>query len=110
MIGAFAYGWPMMKDPVAGVQPIEYMLGIPESKDPANATAKEPAKVEPAKLRQIRWNFDDCKITLPRRAAGQAVRIGKFTGEDVPRMRPLATPLMTAGMSARGDGGDGAAL
>ena len=28
MIGAFAYGWPMMKDPVAGVQPIEYMLEI----------------------------------------------------------------------------------
>ena len=26
MIGAFAYGWPLMKDPVGGVQPIEYML------------------------------------------------------------------------------------
>src|SRR3954454_1165654 len=30
MIGAFAYGWPMVKDPVAGVQPIEYMLNIQE--------------------------------------------------------------------------------
>src|SRR4051794_4049022 len=30
MIGAFAYGWPMMKDPIAGVQPIEYMLSIPQ--------------------------------------------------------------------------------
>src|SRR5690349_10568970 len=29
MIGAFAYGWPLSKDPVAGVQPIEYMLEIP---------------------------------------------------------------------------------
>src|SRR5262249_36872315 len=29
LIGAFAYGWPMMKDPIAGVQPIEYMLAIP---------------------------------------------------------------------------------
>src|SRR4051812_34258967 len=29
MIGAFAYGWPLSKDPVAGVQPIEYMLSIP---------------------------------------------------------------------------------
>ena len=26
MIGAFAYGWTMQKDPIAGVQPIEYML------------------------------------------------------------------------------------
>src|SRR5205814_1979313 len=31
MIGAFAYGWPMVKDPVAGVQPIEYMLELPQS-------------------------------------------------------------------------------
>ncbi|HZL37336.1 MAG TPA: hypothetical protein VFC78_18605 [Tepidisphaeraceae bacterium] len=29
MIGAFAYGWPLTKDPVAGVQPIEYMLDLP---------------------------------------------------------------------------------
>src|SRR3954453_6363978 len=29
MIGAFAYGWPLTKDPLAGVQPIEYMLRIP---------------------------------------------------------------------------------
>src|SRR3954464_8339833 len=34
LIGAFAYGWPMMKDPVAGVQPIEYMLAIKEGKEP----------------------------------------------------------------------------
>src|SRR3954471_4466753 len=26
LVGAFAYGWPLSKDPVAGVQPIEYML------------------------------------------------------------------------------------
>src|SRR6187455_824392 len=30
MIGAFAYGWPLLKDPLAGVQPIEYMLEMPE--------------------------------------------------------------------------------
>ena len=29
MIGAFAYGWPLTKDPIAGVQPIEYMLTLP---------------------------------------------------------------------------------
>src|SRR6266516_321358 len=32
MIGAFAYGWPMMKDPLAGVQPIEYMLAMPTTR------------------------------------------------------------------------------
>src|SRR5690606_12342017 len=30
MVGAFAYGWPLVKDPIAGVQPIEYMLDIRE--------------------------------------------------------------------------------
>src|SRR5215218_6339907 len=30
MIGAFAFGWPLMKDPVGGVQPIEYMLQLHE--------------------------------------------------------------------------------
>ena len=29
MIGAFAYGWPLMKEPLAGVQPIQYMLTLP---------------------------------------------------------------------------------
>src|SRR5437764_341094 len=29
MAGAFAYGWPLMKDPIGGVQPIEYMLALP---------------------------------------------------------------------------------
>ncbi len=28
MIGAFAYGWSLQKDPLAGVQPIEYMLEL----------------------------------------------------------------------------------
>ena len=32
IIGAFAYGWPLTKDPVAGVQPIEYMLALPGAK------------------------------------------------------------------------------
>src|SRR5437763_161052 len=32
MIGAFAYGWPLTKDPMAGVQPIEYMLTLPLEK------------------------------------------------------------------------------
>ena len=32
MVGAFAYGFPLAKDPVAGVQPIEYMLRLRPNK------------------------------------------------------------------------------
>lgn len=28
MLGAFAFGWPLGKDPLVGVQPIEYMLDV----------------------------------------------------------------------------------
>ncbi len=41
MIGAFAYGWPLTKDPVAGVQPIEYMLQLP-TVWPKSAGATQP--------------------------------------------------------------------
>ena len=56
MIGAFAYGWPLMKDPVAGVQPIEYMLGIPThtpSTQPAGQSINAARKCSnfPARIR-----------------------------------------------------------
>src|SRR4051812_37844438 len=35
MVGAFAYGWPLMKDPVGGVQPIEYMLKLQHREHPS---------------------------------------------------------------------------
>lgn len=40
MIGAFAYGWQLSKDPVAGVQPIEYMLAAPPAQPPVAAEPK----------------------------------------------------------------------
>ena len=49
MIGAFAYGWPLAKDPVAGVQPIEYMLQIPPNAPDAaggGAAVRPPVKAE----------------------------------------------------------------
>ena len=42
MIGAFAYGWPLTKDPIAGVQPIEYMLTLPGESSVAKDLAGRP--------------------------------------------------------------------
>ena len=42
MIGAFAYGWPLTKDPVAGVQPIEYMLALPGARISPAAAPTNP--------------------------------------------------------------------
>jgi hypothetical protein len=48
MIGAFAYGWSLQKDPIAGVQPIEYMLKLPlklpeSARIPTDVPASQPS-------------------------------------------------------------------
>src|SRR5688500_14521469 len=42
MVGAFAYGWAMLKDPLGGVQPIEYMLDLPDAK--RTVATSQPAR------------------------------------------------------------------
>src|SRR5438045_2344690 len=56
LAGAFAYGWPMGKDPVGGVQPIEYMLKLP-----ANAIKQERPPLSNGNAGakgKIHWNMD----------------------------------------------------
>jgi hypothetical protein len=93
MIGAFAYGWPMMKDPLAGVQPVEYMLGISQGKgEQAGARATKSS-----------WSIDDARTELRSLGrASQATRLKTFAGDGgAPKLMPLATPLMTAGISPK---------
>ena len=103
MIGAFAYGWPMMKDPVAGVQPVEYMLGIQDTKEGVSAGpgAKEQAQGEVK--RKGYWSINDC--WKDQRAVGRGPRAGRLNNllgdGGTPRLMPLATPLMTAGVSPK---------
>jgi hypothetical protein len=109
MIGAFAYGWPLMKDPVAGVQPIEYMLGIPvhgpstlpagQSIDAARALGSYPASHPRVSLDDFLPNFaksQPTRIDLPMIAP----RLG-FSSADTPHLEPLSTPLMVGGLSNR---------
>jgi hypothetical protein len=102
MIGAFAYGWPMVKDPVGGVQPIEYMLGIQESKEPTAAPIK--VQTQPPVEPRTQWSIDDCwkELKHEQQGSSQALRLKTFAGDgSTPRLVPLATPLMTAGISPR---------
>jgi len=88
MLGAFAYGWPLAKDPLAGVQPIEYMLQLPanEQKLKADDAAKTPENQSTAtaaandasgrlmlsKCTQPQWCIDDLPIKPWLRASGKA--------------------------------------
>ncbi len=109
MIGALAYGWPLMKDPVAGVQPIQYMLEIPASTDSANPG---PLSHNPSASPRTTWSLSDA-IPLPGAATcpptyplaswnvfspNPRLSTGR---DDAARLQPLSTPLMTAGLSPR---------
>jgi hypothetical protein len=116
MIGAFAYGFPLAKDPVAGVQPIEYMLKL----RPTNPTTREsfagggassanesgrtrPGNAEP----KIRWSLRDSGLLDRRpdafRRAGFSTRVSSMTGtlDQSSKLQPLVTPLMTSGLSSK---------
>src|SRR3954447_18022845 len=65
MIGAFAYGFPMAKDPIAGVQPIEYMLELPTTQptNPNTGTTTVDTKDNNEK-KKITWSLRDA-VLLP---------------------------------------------
>jgi hypothetical protein len=112
MIGAFAYGWPLSKDPLAGVQPIEYMLNLP-----ANATT-QPSDVgsdasgdngSGAANQAVlpRWSIDDLpapwgkaeRETDDQRNYGARYE-SPWLGREI-HLQPLATPLMVGNVSGR---------
>ena len=119
MIGAFAYGWPLVKDPIAGVQPIEYMLKLPADGAPptTQTTAASDAQVTgqaqtPKGEPRARWSLSDSVLLpgsphTPRQSPFE--RWGSLAPNPAPsadigdaaRLRPLATPLMVAGVSAK---------
>jgi hypothetical protein len=100
MIGAFAYGWEWSKDPLAGVQPIEYMLKIPTT--PAPAAASEPAAA--GQVSPPTWTLADVPA-LPgfeRNGAGipaRSLMVADPWSGGPTQLRPLATPLMAGGFS-----------
>lgn len=121
MLGAFAYGWPMTKEPLAGVQPIEYMLAIPTK---AKANTAGPAEgapggtVNPGRTEadtrvslpepgaRLNWSpvealgWPDSKLLLAPPATPLKAGTGQLAAEAV-RLQPLATPLMAGGISQK---------
>ena len=116
MIGAFAYGWPLTKDPVAGVQPVEYMLKIPVGRNLVLGHEDHPtthpsqAAGEPIRAdghTGLTWSLSGAGLVpfwkpLPSPVglvesgyAGASSRLG----EGAPQLEPLATPLMAGGLS-----------
>jgi hypothetical protein len=114
MIGAFAYGWPLTKDPVAGVQPIEYMLKLPVGVEGAISAANQPdtrpsqggASVHADGHSGLSWSLSGAGLVpfwKPLPSVGEVQRSVGFgagwrLGEGAPQLEPLATPLMAGGL------------
>lgn len=94
MIGAFAYGWSLAKDPIAGVQPIEYMLALADR--PAPTT--NPAPGASASPRQ-RYDLKPAVSLLAARQAPLLPHGGRGAGLESTRLRPLSTPVSVGGIS-----------
>jgi len=109
MIGAFAYGWQLQKDPIAGVQPIEYMLKLPESLGvPASQPSEDNGTMQALPLRQGEPSGKEQSVRPARWSLSDTVLLPGM--KSPPRDYPLATfgkmlpnpKLFDAGMMRRG--------
>lgn len=71
LAGAFAFGWRMAKDPIAGVQPIEYMLDLADPEHPRPAAVA--AAVGSGAAERATWRYTD-HFPSPLLPAGERVR------------------------------------
>jgi hypothetical protein len=99
LVGAFAYGWILSKDPVGGVQPIEYMLDIPDDLPDAQAAAPKAG---------ARWMLHET-IALPGFETPERFPFARWgslepnpnlaNAPDAQRLRPLMVPMAVGGAS-----------
>ena len=114
MIGAIAFGWGAMKDPIAGVQPIRQMLNIPTATEGADTKAASgrawTGGTELTMLAGKRPGWSALAATVVRRG-GHLAPLSNSPGpggakswaadDRAASLRPLATPLMVSGLSGR---------
>jgi len=113
LIGAFAYGWSLMKDPLGGVQPIENMLTIPAvpRKGEGATRPAAAAQSDSPRLSQTAWQVDELLVMPWKKQpatlnplvawnAGNRASLVALKEGDM-HLRPLAMPLMASGLSRK---------
>ncbi|MFN4242972.1 MAG: hypothetical protein ACK4PI_07015 [Tepidisphaerales bacterium] len=116
LIGALAFGWRLAKDPVAGVQPIEYMLDVadPQRPRPPAFTPRLPPDAGAAPAARAHgagaplWRYQDHlpPPTLPGREKLQwylrrhGIAAPALSGLDVARgpLTPLGLSVVASGL------------
>jgi len=103
LIGAIAYGWGFSKDPIAGVQPIRQMLGIPlpNPAAPANLAAQSPSQVEWTAMTAQLSGWSNLVANVFKCNSGMNNQDSQTQSENERRLglMALASPLMVSGAS-----------
>ena len=97
MIGAFAYGWPLTKDPVAGVQPIEYMLQLPT--DRRDETSHDTPRHRSRRRRANRLTAEHLPTFRPGGALSWSLADGGHAAVAAPASGPESTGGDAAGVN-----------
>ncbi len=102
MIGAVAFGWSFQNEPLCGIQPITQMLAGSGMFAPAKKAGQETAGISAGSLSREQFL---ASALNPERIDYAALAIGRDSasaGEDLGQhLRPLVTPLMVSGGSAK---------
>lgn len=104
LIGAYAFGWDLARDPIIGVQPIEYMLTLDKHDAKPSLTAAKRSSWSildtPAIQTMTRSPRSDRQVDVIEQSRIPFVADAKTaTG---PRLRKLMTPLTVRGISQAG--------
>ncbi len=96
LIGAVAYSFRWSKAPIAGVQPIEQMLGVTDAfpwkvAGPAQANRRSGTS----------WGGGDEALTVPASALASVDVPASFSDRGAYQMRPIRTPVMVSGLAQR---------
>jgi hypothetical protein len=98
LLGAFAFGWPGMKDPMAGVQPIEAMLELDARPRPDEPQARAPGNPQGFDILHSRI----LGKLLPDRpdSLAQLLALPPAPERQRGQLAPLAIPIATSGLSS----------
>lgn len=119
MLGAFAFGWNLAKDPIAGVQPIEYMLKYADPKTYQESTEQGTAAIGKTKKPsgKILWKLADGQEAARRllegsggtfadRSSGLSWTVSGFSPAAFEAVRPMAEKMGLRLMFAPGASGN----
>ncbi len=103
LIGAYAFGWDFAKDPLAGVQPIEYMLdGADPLVERIGSNLPEGPILRAAGTGRAHWTIRDVKLPEAPTSPAVSITLSGVSARTADSLAPLfgrygVRPLFAAG-------------